>query len=264
MIFILLPAYNEEESVKALLPKLIAELATIEEDWQIVLCDDGSTDATREEFLKFSDRGNIKLISHRINRGLGETVRDLFEYAAHEGRAGDIAIRLDCDDTHDPTTIKKMINKIRQGYQIVIASRFQKGGGQTGISLYRSLVSYGANAFMKIIFPMKGVRDYSSGFRAYDVALLQKAIQLYGNQFIQLKGLGFTCTLEKIVKLKILRPKIAEVGNMLKYDQKKSSSKMVSSITTFGYLTMAFLYHWPWGGWRSNYGKKLRQMERQT
>ena len=261
MIFILLPAYNEENSIKALLPKLINELKTLDEEWQIVLCDDGSSDRTKEEFLHFSNEASLKLLSHQINRGLGETVRDLFEYAANTGKTGDIAIRLDCDDTHDPTTIKKMIRKIKEGYQVVIASRFQKGGGQKGIPPYRALVSYAANAFMKIVFPMNGVRDYSSGFRAYDVGLLKQAIQLYGNQFIQLKGLGFTCTLEKIVKLKILKPKMAEVANTLKYDQKKSDSKMVSSITTFGYLTMAFLYHWPWGGWRINYGKKFKNMK---
>src|SRR5262249_20864711 len=44
-----------------------------------------------------------------------------------------------------------------------------------------------------------------------------------------------------------------EVPFVLRYDQKASASKMVSSITAFGYLTMAILYHWPFGGWKSQY-----------
>ena len=49
----------------------------------------------------------------------------------------------------------------------------------------------------------------------------------------------------------LLGAKFAEVPFMLRYDQKASDSKMVSSITTLGYLVMAVMYHWPWGGWRS-------------
>ena len=80
--------------------------------------------------------------------------------------------------------------------------------------------------------------------------LVSGASGFFGNNFIQLKGLGFTCTLEKIVKLKLIGARFGEVPFMLRYDQKQSDSKMVSSVTTLGYLVMTLLYHWPWGGWR--------------
>ncbi|HKJ67119.1 MAG TPA: glycosyltransferase [bacterium] len=259
MVFVLLPAYNEATSLEHLMPKIISKVDHINEETRIILCDDGSEDGTKEVFLGYDERADLVLIEHWINRGLGETVRDLFEYVARHGEEGDIAIRLDCDDTHDPVNILKLIRKIEEGYDIAIVSRFQKGGGQTGISLYRAFVSYCANLFMKVVFPLKGVRDYSSGFRAYRVELIQDAIRLYSNNFIQLKGLGFTCTLEKLVKLRLLEPRMAEVPGILHYDQKKSTSKMVSSITTFGYLTMMLLYYWPWGGWRWTYKKKLKE-----
>jgi len=264
MLYILLPAYNEEKSLDALIPKLISELNQQEQQWKIVLCNDGSTDKTKEHFNKFQKEGNLHLIDHRINRGLGETIRDLFEYVAADSQVGDIAIRLDCDDTHNPKNIHKLVNKINEGYDIAIVSRFQKGGGQRGISAYRAFISYCANLFMKIVFPMKRVRDYSSGFRAYRAELIKQAIELYGNNFIQLKGLGFTCTLEKLVKFKMLNPKFAEVPGILRYDQKKSSSKMVSSITNMGYLTLAVLYYWPWGGWRRTYKTKRTQKQNEN
>ena len=71
-----------------------------------------------------------------------------------------------------------------------------------------------------------------------------------------LTKLGFTCTLEKLVKLKLIGAKFAEIPFLHRYDQKQSDSKMVSSVTTLGYLVMTILYHWPWGGWRSSISKK--------
>ena len=116
---------------------------------------------------------------------------------------------------------------------------------------------------MKLFFPIKGLKEYSSGFRAYRATAIKLAIEQFGNNFIQLKGLGFTVTLEKIVKLKILGAKFGESPFVLRYQQKRSESKMVSSITTFGYMTLALLYHWPWGGWRRGYKdiKKLHSDE---
>ena len=91
---------------------------------------------------------------------------------------------------------------------------------------------------------------------------IQDAIRIFGNNFLQLRGLGFTSTLEMVVKLHLLGCRFAEVPFMLRYDQKASPSKMVSSITTLGYLTMAILYHWPAGGWASQY-RGLRRIYRQ-
>ena len=128
---------------------------------------------------------------------------------------------------------------------------------------YRATISKLANLFMKFFFPIDGLKEYSSGFRAYRATAIKHAINTFGNQFIQLKGLGFTATLEKIVKLKIIGAKFGESPFVLRYQQKRSESKMVSSITTFGYGTLALLYHWPWGGWRRGYKnvKKLHDKE---
>ena len=55
------------------------------------------------------------------------------------------------------------------------------------------------------------------------------------------------------MKLKLLGCRFSEVPFVLRYDQKASTSKMVSSITTLGYLIMVILYYWPFGGWRAFY-----------
>ena len=109
---------------------------------------------------------------------------------------------------------------------------------------------------MRLFFPIPGLREYSCGFRGYRAEIIRHAIAFYGNNFVQLKGLGFTCTLEKLVKLRLIGARFGEVPFVLRYDQKQGSSKMVGSTTTLGYLVMAVLYHWPWGGWRSAIRRK--------
>ena len=252
MIVVLLPAYNEEKSLPVLLPKIEQFFAEEGEGGIIVVCNDGSTDGTGDVLKGYPARVRLEVITHRINRGLGEASRDLFERASELLEDKDVIIRMDCDDTHDPSFMHLMKKKLDEGYDVVIASRFQEGGGQRGVSTYRALVSRSANLFMKVLFPISGVREYSCGFRAYRAEVIRRAIGVFGNDFIQLKGLGFTCTLEKLVKLRILGARFAEIPFVLRYDRKLSVSKMVSSVTTLGYLTMAVLHYWPWGGWRTN------------
>lgn len=259
MIYILLPAYNEEVSLDYLLPKIDeAFINSIKLDYHIIACNDGSKDKTGEKLEFYSKTLPMTIITHKINRGLGETSRDLFERVAEISNSDDIIIRMDCDDTHEPEFIPGMLKKLDEGYDVVIASRFVDGGGQEGLDKYRSFVSMAANRFMKLFFPIKGLKEYSCGFRAYRASIIKQAISEFGNEFMQLKGLGFTCTLEKVVKLKMLGARFGESPFVLRYNQKKSTSKMVSSITTFGYFTLALLYHWPWGGWRTHYNRKFR------
>src|SRR4029077_2128843 len=114
---------------------------------------------------------------------------------------------------------------------------------------------------MSVVFPVPNVRDFSCGFRAYRAQVVQDAVEVFGNDFVQLRGLGFTSTLETIVKLHLLGCRCAEVPFVLRYDQKASESKMVSSVTALGYLIMALLYHWPFGGWATHY-RGLAQLYR--
>jgi dolichol-phosphate mannosyltransferase len=234
------------------MPKLRDVLTNYGEHYRIIACNDGSRDRTGEVLQTMLRDYSLEIISHSINRGLGETCRDLFERAAEISTVGDVIVRLDCDDTHEPEFIPSLIRKIREGNDVVIASRFVDGGGQIGVSNYRAFISRSANLFMKVFFPIKGLKEYSSGFRAYRAEKIKEAVDFYGNNFIQLKGLGFTCTLEKLIKLKLIGARFTEAPFILRYDQKASESKMVSSVTTLGYLVMTVLYHWPWGGWRSS------------
>jgi dolichol-phosphate mannosyltransferase len=259
MNWIILPAYNEENSLPKLVPRLHSQMTTSKLEYKLIICDDGSFDATPSILSQLANNYPIVILTHNINRGLGEAERDLFEYAAQNSKPEDYIIRLEGDDTHDPKYVLDLIAKLKEGYDVVNTSRFQPGGGASGFSLYRRFISRAANSFMKLIFGIKGVKDFSCGFRIYKASVIQDAISIYGNYFIQMKGLGFTSTLEVLVKLNMMGCKFAEVPFVLRYDMKESASKMVASVTTLGYFSMAILYLWPFGGWKNQY-KKLRKI----
>ena len=254
-IFILLPAFNEELCLIKLIKNIDNVLKSANYKYEIIVCNDGSTDKTSLILEEAKQIYPIRVITHKINRGLGETSRDNFEMAAELSEKRDIIIRMDCDDTHEPKYFLQLIKKINEGYDVAIASRFAKGGDQKGVSKYRALISYCANIFMKLFFPIKGIREYSCGFRAYSSDIIKKAIKVYGDSFIQLRGLGFTCTLEKIIKLNLIGARFAEVPFVLRYDKKRGDSKMIGSITTLGYIVMVIMYYWPMGGWKNHYKK---------
>ena len=258
---ILLPAFNEEASAEKLLRKIQAVAATEQWAYLILACDDGSRDRTGEIMSRLRTELPLEILSHKLNRGLGETVRDLFERAAEIAESDDIIIRLDCDDSHEPEHMVSLVAKLEEGFDVVTASRFQPGGGQVGLSAYRAFVSYSANIFLRVFYGIPNQKEYSCAFRAYRGEIVRRAIAAYGNQFIHLKGLGFTCSIEKLLKLHLLGARFAEVPFILRYDQKESPSKMVASVTTLGYLVMTILYYWPWGGWRSEYRYLRRQID---
>lgn len=247
MIYFLLPAYNEEDAIQPLTEKIGAAMAEIGAAYQIVVVNDGSRDRTLERCRELATRYPLHLITHKINRGLGETIRDGMEYIAETGSRNDIVVRMDCDDTHDPRYVIPMIDKLRAGWEVVIASRYAPGGGQIGVNWYRRTISRCANTLMKACFPMPHIWEYTSGFRAYRVALIKDAIAIFGNQFIDLKGMGFTGTVEKLVKCRMLGARVTEHGFVLRYDRKAGPSKVVTSLTTLGYLMVIAKYIVYWG-----------------
>ncbi|MGE0491765.1 MAG: glycosyltransferase family 2 protein [Vulcanimicrobiota bacterium] len=252
-LWIFLPAFNEEQALPNLLPRIDETMREHGYDYEMVVVDDGSNDNTPAILAEFEGKLPLQVVRHVLNRGLGETERDGFEHVAMQCHPDDIVVRVEGDDTHGPQYILDLLAKLEQGYDVVNTSRFQPGGGQRGVSAYRGFISRAANMFMGFVFRIPGTRDYSCGFRAYRGKVLKDAVRVFGNNFIQLRGLGFTSTLETIVKLHLLGCRFAEVPFMLRYDLKLGPSKMVSSVTTVGYLLMGLLYWWPFGGWLDQY-----------
>jgi len=262
MIYVLLPAYNEEDALEPLISKIERVMREMRSTYRVVVVNDGSSDATERILEELATRVPLDVIKHKYNRGLGETARDGFEFIAEVASPGDIIVRMDCDDTHDPRYIPAMISKLKEGYEVVTASRYAPGGGQIGVDLYRRIISRVANLLLKTVFPIPGVWEYTCGYRAYRAAVIQDALAIFGNRFIDLKGLGFTGTVEKMVKFKLMGARVAEIPFVLRYDQKLSTSKVVTSITTLGYFVLIAKYIYFWGDLGKEWQRKIEARKR--
>ena len=129
-----------------------------------------------------------------------------------------------------------MVTLIQAGKDVVIASRYADGGKEVGLSHARHIFSGGASFLLRLFFPIPGARDYTCGYRAYRVELLQRAFRVYGPELIEERG--FTCMAELLIKLGKLGARLGEVPLILRYDLKSGPSKMkvMATIARYGVL----------------------------
>lgn len=241
-IIIALPAYNEGLNIGALLDNtenILDSILGAGFERLYVAVDDGSADQTLNVLKEYADRIPLKILVHERNKGLGPTIRDALKTATDESYQGDIIVTMDADNTHPPGLIPLMVQKILEGHDIMIASRFRKGARVIGLDWVRKCLSIGASLMMRAVFPFKGVRDYTCGYRAYRAELLRKAFGEYGEAFIDQKG--FQCMSDILIKLRRFNPIAGEVPMILRYDFKKGSSSMKVGQTVFQTLRLVLV-----------------------
>jgi len=217
---LMLPAYNEEHSLPALLNRVKELQQSNAIDLEVLLVNDGSTDDT----LRIAKENQLKVIDLQPNQGLAAAMRNGITSSIKDLTEDFILITMDADDSHHPNLIPEMVRKIEKGADIVIASRYQKGSKVIGLSKFRVFLTQGAGVLYKLFSPVKGVKDYTCGYRAYRLSLLTEMSRFYGDAMIEQNG--FACMGEILLKSRRFNPKIEEVAMVLRYDRKKSDSKM--------------------------------------
>jgi dolichol-phosphate mannosyltransferase len=223
-IIVVLPAYNEEANLGNLLRRIFESLTDDNLGFSIIVVDDGSSDSTHRVLEECSREFPLIIERHAQNQGLGATLRDGLRLAAEAASDRDIIITMDADESHTPGLMIRMIRMIREGYDVVIASRYQRGSRSYGLSLHRRVISRLASIFMRIVFPTPGVSDYTCGYRAYRAEALKQAYAEYGDSLVDQDG--FQCMVDVLLKLRKLPLIFGEVPMILRYDLKLGSSKM--------------------------------------
>jgi dolichol-phosphate mannosyltransferase len=223
-ITVVLPAYNEEAAIPALLGRLEAAFAQHSFKGEFLVVNDGSTDGTEAAVRRHRGRLGVRLLGFDSNQGLAAAIKAGLVAAAASSAPDDIIVTMDADNTHPPELIAAMTSAIGAGSDVVIASRYQPGSRTFGVSRRRRLISFIANVLFRLVVRIPGARDYTCGYRAYRAGVLQRAIAQYRDQLIQRRG--FTCMAEILVRLKPLRPVVREMPLVLRYDLKPGASKM--------------------------------------
>ena len=258
MLFIILPAFNEEKGLPLLLRDIHNTCRDIPN--RIIVVNDGSSDGTAAAVSAIAQKcDNVELVNHPVNRGLGEALRTGFQRviehkakpAGCEGQpAGvmvpDLIVTMDADNTHAAECIPDLIQAIGQGADVAIASRYVAGGEQSGLNWLRRVLSWGAGRVMHFFFPIDGVRDYSCGYRAYRLSVLEMAIGHYGEKLIE--SHSFAAMVELLLKIIPLGARTVEVPLKLHYERKAGPSKMKIGQTVWGYVNLIYrLKKQTWG-----------------
>ena len=164
-ISVILPAKNEAEGLRSVLPALRACLP----DAEVIVVDDGSTDDT----AAVAAAHGARVLSSPYPMGNGAAIK-----SGARAAGGDILVLMDADGQHDPAWIPKLLEKLEEGYDMVVGAR--DWSGQAGV--HRGV----ANAFYNwLATRMTGypVKDLTSGFRAVRAERFREFLHLLPNGF---------------------------------------------------------------------------------
>jgi dolichol-phosphate mannosyltransferase len=234
MIHVMLPAYNEERALPLLLESYSKLLGERQVDYRVIVVDDGSVDRTAELTEQYAGRMPLELLRHGINRGLGAAMRTGLSHVAKISGPADLVVTMDADNTHNPEILFQMVEKIEQGADVVIASRYETGGKEVGLTIHRKILSHGASFLIDKCFRVEGAKDYTCGYRMYRTSVIKQAFERYGEDFITENS--FVCMAEILIKTAYLPAKVAEVPLVLRYDLKEGTSKMKKIRTIMRYV----------------------------
>ncbi len=184
-ISIVVPTYNESENIENLLSAVSRTLKGY--DYEIIVVDDSSPDGTAKIVKRIiTEDDRIRLLMRAGKLGLGSAILDGFRMAK-----GKYFLMIDADLSHRPEDIKQLIDS-RKGADIVIGSRYIKGGKIVGWPVKRKLISKVAIVLVKMMFNLS-VKDPVSGFALYKKETFE---HLDG----KLRPIGYKLLLEVLAK----------------------------------------------------------------
>jgi dolichol-phosphate mannosyltransferase len=212
---VILPTYNERENIRILIPGI---QQVIPKNTKILVVDDRSPDGTGREVRDLQKtHKNLHLLEGN-KQGLGEAYLRGFDYATKKLDA-DIIIMMDADLSHPPKLIPKLIQGINEGNDVVIGSRYIKGGGTPDWNLKRKAISRFGNLFGRYMAGFYKLNDITSGFRAIRVSAFEKI----NKNNLHTRGYAFLTTL--LHELIQTGAKTKEIP-LIFYDRKHGKTKL--------------------------------------
>ncbi len=170
MLSVIIPVYNEREAIGPLCEKATEVLRTMNEPWEILLVNDGSTDGTEEVLDEIAlANPEVKVLHFRRNFGQTAAMMAGFDYAR-----GDVIIPMDGDYQNDPEDIPKMVAKLNDGYDVV--SGWRKDRRDNAIK--RNLPSILANKLISFVSGVE-LHDFGCSLKAYRKDVID-GVRLYG------------------------------------------------------------------------------------
>jgi dolichol-phosphate mannosyltransferase len=210
---VIVPTYNEAENIRLLAVDILSLPVAVD----ILVVDDHSPDGTGEIADALAARHPTVHVLHREGKlGLGTAYIAGFKYALAHGY--DRIMTMDADFSHHPRHIPAVIEKSQAEADLVIGSRYVRGGGTQGCTLPRKVLSWGANTFAKVMLGLQAM-DCTAGFRCYRREVLES---------IDLDAIfsdGYSFLIEMLYRCQRLGWRVGEVPILFE-NRKRGASKI--------------------------------------
>lgn len=215
---VIIPTYNEKENIEA----IIRRVMLLSEGFEVLVIDDGSPDGTASivKTLQSEFPNSLHLVERTGKLGLATAYIRGFEWAVE--KKYDYIFEMDADFSHNPDDLIKLYNRAKEGYDVVIGSRYVCGVNVVNWPIGRVIMSYYASVYVRTITRMP-INDATAGFMCYS----RKALEGMGIDKIRMKGYGFQIEMKYRSWKKGF--KISEVS-IIFTDRTKGVSKMSSGI----------------------------------
>jgi dolichol-phosphate mannosyltransferase len=189
-------------------------------DASILVVDDGSPDGTADAAdIVNKELGAIYVLRRNEKNGLGAAYRAGFTWGLENGY--DRFVEIDCDFSHDPAALPLLLEKSLD-FEVVIGSRYVKGGSIPSWSIGRKLLSRGGNVYASMLLNL-GIKDSTAGYRVYQ----QSALEKIKYQNVGADGYGFQ--IEMTYRARNAGASIIEVPISF-VDREQGQSKMSQAI----------------------------------
>lgn len=234
-VVVIIPTYNEKENIGLLIDKLEEVFKKVPQKWEmhILVVDDSSPDGTGEVVKeKMKEFKNVHLLTNKEKVGLGGAYMKGMEYATGEMKA-DLMFEFDADFQHDPELIPSFLEKVDKGADLVLGSRYMKGGSIPKFwGIHRKILSVGGNIFTRVMMLDTKIHDWTTGYRTVRPELFLKV----KSKITELKTYSFQ--LQFLYQARKLGANIAEVPLNFK-ERYRGYSKIPgfeSTIKTFWFV----------------------------
>lgn len=219
---IILPTYCEAANIE----KLIQEIENLDLNLSILVIDDSSPDGTADTVRSLQKKyDNLLLLVRPGKNGLGTAITDAFKAFLSLKNPPKCIVTMDADYSHNPKEILKLIKPVRNGYDLVVGSRYCQGGGARDWGVMRLAISKIANLITKIRIDAH-ISDYTSGMRCYSTRLVKGIINDLHSQTYEIQ-------IETIRQANMRGFKIKDVP-ILFVNRKRGKSKLsINEITDF-------------------------------
>ncbi|MEO6694632.1 MAG: polyprenol monophosphomannose synthase [Ignavibacteria bacterium] len=223
-ILVIIPTYNESDNILKIIPEVLKN-TTPENEFYVLVVDDNSPDGTAALVESLND-DRVNILKREKKSGLGTAYLAGFAYAIKNNY--DYVFEMDADFSHDPKYLKVFMEKMNDGYDLVIGSRYINGISVLNWPLRRLIMSYMASVYTRMVTGLK-VMDTTAGFMCYKISSL-KQINLQ-----EVKSNGYSFQIEMKFKFYKRGFKIFEVP-ILFIDRREGESKMSRKVVYEAYF----------------------------